>query len=158
MYAIRSYYASSTLLPYAGKQLASGTTAVWKVRVWDNHENVSQWSQPASFGIGLLNPSDWQAAYIAFNTDAGYEACPQLFQSFEVDDSNSKYLLHVNSLDYHEVYLNGKKVGSGVLTPAVSQFNKRSLINTYDVSALVKKGTNDFVITSYSIHYTKLYD
>jgi len=145
---------TSILLPYTGKQLASGTTAVWKVRVWDNHGNVSKWSQPASLGIGLLKPSDWQASYIAFNTDAGYEACPQLFQSFDADESNSKYLLHVNSLGYHEVYLNGKKVGSGVLTPAVSQFNRRSLINTYDVSALVKKGTNDLILWLGSGWYT----
>ncbi|MCK3684281.1 alpha-L-rhamnosidase [Maribellus sp. YY47] len=145
---------TSILLPYNGKKLNSGTTAVWKVRVWDNHGNVSPWSAPASFGIGLLNPADWQAAYIACNTDAGYRECPQVYQSFDADDTNARYLLHVNSLGYHEVYMNGKKAGSGVLTPAVSQFNKRSLINTYDVSELIKKGTNDLILWLGSGWYT----
>ncbi|MFV0593480.1 MAG: family 78 glycoside hydrolase catalytic domain [Draconibacterium sp.] len=145
---------NSILLSYGGEKLSAGTAAVWKIRVWDNHGNVSKWSRPATFGIGLMNPDDWQASYIAFNTDAGYRECPQLYQSFETDDENVQYLLHVNSLGYHEVYLNGKKAGSGVLTPAVSQFYKRSLINTYDVSDLVKQGTNDLILWLGSGWYT----
>ena len=124
------------------------------MRVWDNHGNVSQWSEPATFGIGLLNNNDWQAKYIAFNTDAGFRECPQLFTSFNVDEPGAKYLLHVNSLGYHEVYLNGQKAGNGVLTPAVSQFNKRSLINTYDVSDLIQKGRNDLLLWLGSGWYT----
>ncbi|MCE4564528.1 family 78 glycoside hydrolase catalytic domain [Maribellus sp. CM-23] len=145
---------SSVLVAYQGKKLNPGSSAVWKVRVWDNHGNVSEWSKPASFGIGLLSPKDWQASYIAFNTDAGYRECPQLYKSFHIDETGSKYLLHVNSLGYHEVYLNGEKVEEGVLSPAVSQFNKRSLINTYDVSDLVKKGANDLLLWLGSGWYT----
>lgn len=145
---------SSVLVPYNGKKLSSGIAAVWKVRVWDNHGNVSQWSEPATFGIGLLNRDDWKAKYIAFNTDAGFRECPQLFTSFNVDEPAEKYLLHVNSLGYHEVYLNGQKVGNGVLTPAVSQFNKRSLINTYDVSDFIQKGRNDLLLWLGSGWYT----
>jgi len=145
---------SSILVPYSGKKLSSGIAAFWKVRVWDNHGNVSQWSEPATFGIGLLNSDDWQAKYIAFNTDAGFRECPQLFTSFNVEQPGKKYLLQVNSLGYHEVYLNGQKVGNGVLTPAVSQFNKRSLINTYDVSDLIQKGRNDLLLWLGSGWYT----
>ena len=54
--------------------------------------------------------------------------------------------MHVNSLGYHEVYLNGKKVGDAVLAPAVSQFDKRSLSVTYDVTDLLEKGENEFVL------------
>jgi alpha-L-rhamnosidase len=146
--------ASSIFVPYKGKKLGSGLAAVWKVRVWDNQGNVSQWSEPASFGIGLLSEDDWQAEYIAFNTDAGFGDCPQFFNSFNAEETNSKYLLHVNSLGYHEVYVNGRKAGSGVLTPAVSQFDKHSLINTYDISAYIKKGQNDLLIWLGSGWYT----
>ncbi|MFV0267407.1 MAG: alpha-L-rhamnosidase N-terminal domain-containing protein, partial [Draconibacterium sp.] len=145
---------SSVLVAYQGKKLNPGSSAVWKVRAWGNHGNVSEWSKPASFGIGLLSPDDWQASYIALNTDAGYRECPQLYKSFHIDETGSKYLFHVNSLGYHEVYLNGEKVEKGVLSPAVSQFNKRSLINTYDVSDLVKKGANDLLLWLGSGWYT----
>ena len=62
-------------------------------------------------------------------------------------------MLHVN-VGYHEVYLNGQKVGKGVLVPAVSQFDKRSLINTYDITSLIKKGKNDLIIWLGSGWYT----
>ena len=145
---------SGIFVPYSGKKLGSGITAVWKVRIWDNSGNVSKWSDPATFGTGLLSPDDWQAKYITFNTDAGYSECPQIYKSFNIDKVDSKYLLHVNSLGYHEVYLNGEKVGLGALTPAVSQFDKRSLINTYDVSDLIQKGRNDLLLWLGSGWYT----
>ena len=43
-------------------------------------------------------------------------------------------------------YVNGKHVGDAVLVPAVSQFDKRSLIVTYDISELVRKGNNEIVL------------
>ena len=69
-----------------------------------------------------------------------------LWKHFQWNQKGTKAFLHVNSLGYHEVYLNGKKVGDAVLAPAVSQFDKRSLIVTYDVTDLLEKGENDFVL------------
>lgn len=145
---------SSIWVSYKGKNLEAGIAACWKVRIWDDNGKVSRWSEPASFGIGLLNPNDWKAEYISFNSDAGYCECPQFYKQFEVNDVGTKFLLHVNSLGYHELYLNGDKVGKGVLTPAVSQFDKRSLINTYDVSDLIKEGKNDLLLWLGSGWYT----
>ena len=42
--------------------------------------------------------------------------------------------------------MNGEKVGDNVLTPAVSQFNKRSMVITYDITGLVKEGRNDIIL------------
>jgi len=136
---------SSVLVSYRGKILSSGAIACWKIRIWDESGKVSAWSKVAEFSIGLLNKQDWQAAYIGFPSKNGFSECPQLMKSFDLENTNSRMLLHVNSLGYHEVFLNGKKVGDGVLYPAVSQFNKRSLVVTYDVSSLVKKGRNNLM-------------
>lgn len=146
---------ASILVPYSGKPLISGIACYWKVRVWDEAGNISPWSEIAGFSIGLLNKEDWQASYIDFPTEAGYNECPQLLKSFNLDETGSRMLLHVNSLGYHEVYLNGQKVGDGVLAPAVSQFNKRSWAITYDVSSLVKKGQNDLMLWLGSGWYTQ---
>ena len=138
--------ASSVLTLYQGKKLESGLAACWKVRVWDNSGNVSSWSPVCNFSIGLLNKSAWQASYIGFPSEAGFKNSPQLTKTFDLDKTGHHMFLYVNSLGYHEVYLNGLKVGEGVLSPAVSQFDKRSRVITYDVSSLVRKGRNDLVL------------
>ena len=131
---------------YQGNELASKQFVYWKVRVWDGKDKVSDWSETACFGIGLLHPSDWKAAYIGSDTLSGKPQSPLLWKRFQWNQKGTKAFLHVNSLGYHEVYLNGKKVGDAVLAPAVSQFDKRSLSVTYDVTGLLEKGENDFVL------------
>ena len=54
----------SIQVEYAGKPLASRTDCHWKVRVWDKDGKASDWSQPALWRMGLLNPEDWQAKWI----------------------------------------------------------------------------------------------
>jgi alpha-L-rhamnosidase len=53
---------ASVLLSYAGKPLVSREACFWKVRVWDNQGNVSAWSQPATWTMGVLNSADWGTA------------------------------------------------------------------------------------------------
>lgn len=54
----------STWVPYEGKPLASHQQVWWHVRVWDNHHNVSPWSQPATWTMGILDPAEWRAQWI----------------------------------------------------------------------------------------------
>ncbi|MFO7975752.1 MAG: family 78 glycoside hydrolase catalytic domain [Candidatus Hydrogenedentota bacterium] len=49
---------------YEGKPLAPETTYYWKVRVWDHAGNPSEWSNTATFTMGLSNQEDWQAEWI----------------------------------------------------------------------------------------------
>ncbi len=134
------------LVPYQGKELASKSLCYWKVRIWDSGDNPSDWSDIAFFSTGLLEKSDWKAQFIGFPVQADNTLSPQLMRTFNIDDFGEKVFLYVNSLGYHEIYINGRKAGDYVLTPSVSQFDKRSLILTYDISNYVKKGRNDLII------------
>ena len=136
----------STWITYNGKPLQSKNVAYWKVRIWDSEGQVSDWSETASFGIGLLTPSDWQAAYIGLQSHDTKIHSPLLWKSFTWNGKGEKALLHINSLGYHEAYINGKPASDAILSPAVSQFEKRSLICTYDITPLLKKGENDIVL------------
>lgn len=148
---------SSVLIEYTGKPLNPGQLLFWKVRAWDENGNTSPWSKTARFSTGLINKSDWTASYIGYPSEKGFYACPQLRKTFSIDKEkkNEPFLLHVNSLGYHEIYINGEKVGDDVLSPAVSQFNKRSLVVTYDVTLYLKKGSNDLIIWLGSGWYTE---
>lgn len=137
---------SSLLVPYQGEKLKPGSVGYWKVRVWDESGKAYPWSPVSEFSIGLLEEEHWHASYIGFPTNDGYDHCPQLRKSFNLENTDERLLLHVNSLGYHEVFLNGIKAGDGVLSPAVSQYDKRSLIITYDLSSLANKGHNDIVL------------
>lgn len=135
----------SVFVPYQGNVLNSRSSVWWKVRVWDD-KRVSDWSESARFGVGLLEKSDWQASHITLPKHDDKDRAFLLRKRFSMDKISDRYLLHVNSLGYHEVWLNGRKVGENVLSPAVSSLNKRSMINSYDISASLKNGDNDLIL------------
>ena len=134
-------------VPYKGKTLKSGDVVYWKVKIWTQREGEQKWSDAAQFSIGLLNESDWIGKFISF-TPIGVRdvQSPLFWKRFDINKQNKKYMLHVNSLGFHEVYLNGKRIGDAVLQPAVSQTDKRSLICTYDLTEYIQTGNNDLVL------------
>ena len=136
----------SIWINYAGKLLSSRSVVYWKVRIWSNKEKVSQWSETASFSVGLLNADDWQAEYIGMNDKKKDPESPLFRKTFQVTHESKLAFLHVNSLGYHEVYINGKKVSDAILAPAMVQFDKRSLSLTYEVSRYLHQGSNELII------------
>ncbi len=140
---------TSVGISYGGKALASRAQAYWKVRVWNQYDEPSEWSEPTSFGIGMLGEDDWsaEARFIGVpQTDEKSQSAPLLRQSFTYEPGDGKALLSVNSLGYHEAYVNGRPVSDAVLAPAVSQWGKRSQIVTYDVTSLLQKGENQLLL------------
>ena len=52
----------SLYVPYQGGLLASHDECWWTVRIWDAQHNVSAWSEPAVWSMGLLADVDWSGA------------------------------------------------------------------------------------------------
>ena len=50
---------------YAGSALASRQQCHWKIRAWDKDGQPSPWSASATWSMGLLQPADWSARWIA---------------------------------------------------------------------------------------------
>lgn len=65
-------------IPYAGAALGSSEVCYWKVRVWDENGRPSDWSAPATWSMGLMQPGDWKAQWIgrddapAWNTGSSF--------------------------------------------------------------------------------------
>lgn len=131
------------MVPYTGQALSSRQQLWWRVRVWDAKGRASRWSAPQRLGVGPLGEDTLQGEYIGALPGEGLE--PLLRKRFSVQDKPASALLYVNSLGYHEAYLNGVKVSDAVLAPAVSQLDKRSLIVAYDVTKLLRKGENELL-------------
>ena len=87
---------------------------------------------------------------VAYVYPKGSSTTPMLRSSFDMpqggDRERARVIAHINSLGYHELYVNGTKVGSDVLQPAVSRMDKRSLTVSYDITELVADSDNDVVI------------
>ena len=66
-------------IEYAGTPLSSHQHCYWKVRVWNGEGQISSWSEPARWSMGLLKADDWQAEWIGYEADradSGQSAAP----------------------------------------------------------------------------------
>lgn len=211
---------------YAGKPLISRQCCYWKVRIWDRDGKPSGWSSVAFWTMGLLQPADWSARWIAAahpveNTQAPlvirraiYKAdvesqtadvtaalaghiqqghlklvvnnktlgvdpafgeikrlqveyeydghsfskevgenqtlelpiqtseVPYLRKSFEVKPAVQRAVLYVTALGLYEVHINGQRVGDHVFAPDWTDYRKRVRYQAYDVTGLLKAGSN----------------
>jgi alpha-L-rhamnosidase len=136
----------SVWIPYGGKALESRSVAYWKVKVWDQEDASSNWSDTQQFSVGLLNAEDWKGEYIGMNPDKAEDKSPFFRTTFALDETYDELYLHVNSLGYHEIYVNNQKVGDALLAPAESQFDKRSFSLSYDLAPYLHEGKNAVVL------------
>jgi len=127
---------------YAGKLLTSEAQAFWKVRVWNGKNKESSWSTNATFSLGLLSPSDWNARWIGSGTDQKIEPAPYFRKEFTVKKSVRRATVYICGLGYHELHLNGTKVGNHEIDPAFTRYDLRSLYVTHDVTRQITKGAN----------------
>ena len=125
---------------YEGDTLISGETYYWKVRVWDQDSTASPWSKVTTFQMGLLEASGWEGAWIGAN-DKDISA-PLLRKEFSLDKKIKQAHMYICGLGYYELYINGKKVGDHVLDPGTTDYRKRVLYVTYDVTDFLKTGRN----------------
>ena len=142
--------AEQVMVPYGGSPLASRQQAWWRVRVWSAEGKESSWSPKQRFGVGIIGDDRLEGDYIGAVPGEG--RAPLLRKIFTVN-KKGRAMLYVNSLGYHEAFLNGRKVSDAVLQPAVSQLDKRSLIVAYDVTDLLKRGRNELCIAAGSGWY-----
>jgi len=140
--------ANQSSVEYSGKPLAPRTQGWWKVRVWDEKGRASQWSRTARFGVGIVDGAaePLRGAYIGMPDGHGDKRSPIVRNTLHVDKKSGRVMAHVNSLGYHELYVNGRKAGNRVLAPAVSQLDRRSLIVTYDITDMLTVGDNDIAL------------
>jgi len=130
---------------YDGPPLVSGRRYYWQVKVWDGDGNASDWSAPAVWEMGLLDPSDWQASWIGPGWDEDLttaEPVPMLRKTFAVDGDVRSARAYVSALGLYEVELNGRRVGDDVFTPGWTSYDSRIQYQTYDVTNLLQRGEN----------------
>lgn len=136
-------------LPYAGKKLQSNTACTWKVKVWTT-AGESEWSSDEHFSIGLLHEGKWSGYWIGLERlmpgeERGFHtrmAARYLRKEFQLKDKTLKRATaYVAGIGLHEFYVNGQRMGDGVLQPVPSDYRKTIYYNTYDVTGVMAKKT-----------------
>ena len=87
--------------------------------------------------------------FIGCRTDSGWAETPMLRKKIILTEEPSYYgsvYLDVASIGYHEVYVNGMKVGDFVMQPAVSQLDVMALEVQYRIRKYLKKGENELLL------------
>ena len=140
----------SNNIQYNGNTLISNATCYWRVKVWDRNHLASDWSQLVFWEMGLLSEADWKGKWIEdtkpYPSDekSMYEdnPAPLFRRDFKAPKNVRKAVMYVCGLGYYEAYINGKKVGNKLLDPGWTDYSKRILYSTYNVTTYITAGNN----------------
>lgn len=126
------------------QSLVSRQRVWWKVRVWDEADQVCDWSEPALWEMGLLEPNDWQANWLELDQGElrDQEPSPLFRKGFSVHGPIRQARLYATARGVYEARINGAKVSETVLNPGWTEYRVRIQYQTYDVTALLQAGEN----------------
>lgn len=115
----------------------------WQVRLTDQDGVTGDWSETASFEMGLLDPADWSAKWIMGNYDHSKDGKVRypvdcFRKEFSVKGEIARARLYITACGIYEARLNRQRVGDQVLTPGSTAFQKRVHYQSYDVTALLQ--------------------
>jgi alpha-L-rhamnosidase len=134
----------SIQVEYEGKPLASRTRCWWRVRLWDKNGSPSPWSKTALWSMGLLRPGDWRGQWVGAGELGTADANPAVLlrKDISLKGKPVRATAYISGLGYYELYINGKRISDHVLDPGFTDYNRRVLYITYDVTAEIGAGAN----------------
>ncbi|MCL2472411.1 MAG: glycoside hydrolase family 78 protein, partial [Treponema sp.] len=122
----------------------SSTRYYWRVKIRDNKGEESAWSENAWFETSLLDKHDWKAVFISAEDESASASSEGtcLRREFKLSKKIKSGRLYTSAKGVYEAFCNGKKAGDEVLAPGFTEYGKRILFQTYDVTDLIKEGSN----------------
>lgn len=145
---------------YDGLPLKPGQTYYWKVKVWDNKGNESDWSKPARWKMGLPSATNWgQAKWISIEPDgqrlvpgipsAGSDELgdmknilPLFRKDFKVKKDIKAATAYISGVGHFEMSLNGRKVGNHFMDPGWTDYDEYALYLAFDIIPYLQQGDN----------------
>jgi alpha-L-rhamnosidase len=136
---------ASVLVSWPSDPLTSRQRVDWRVKVWTD-QGESEWSAPAWFETGLLDPDDWMAQWIepleSVRPPAGSRPAYILRRSFMLDAIGAGARLYASAHGCYETFVNGRRAGDIELAPGFTSYSERLDVQAYDVSDLLARGEN----------------
>jgi alpha-L-rhamnosidase len=142
-------------IEYAGAPLKSSSKYYWRVKWWDKGSSESSFSEISTFGIALLEETEWIAKWISkgefidkkkrreFQYKSGGRGlfgrlrevkAIYLRKEFKIEKQIEAAKLYICGLGYYHLRMNGERIGDLILDPAQTDYNKIALYSTYDIT------------------------
>ena len=125
----------SAFVEYRGSKLLSRTSYWWQVMVWDEKGRASEWSDTAHWHVGILSEDEWKGKWIGapWQGEESYDVmgsmeflpAPLLRKEFKIEKPIKQARYYGTGLGYHELYINGKRVGEDYFSPNQTNYDRR---------------------------------
>lgn len=129
---------------YAGPELGSMDRIYWRVKVWTNY-GESGYSEAAFFEMGLLELADWRAMWIEPEREVErdvYQPAPYIRKEFAVKSGLVSARAYMTAKGLYRFYINGQEGSDQLFAPGFTSYYTRLQVQTYDITALLREGTN----------------
>lgn len=133
---------SMTHILYGGETLESRAQLSWAVCIWDENGAEGEWSEAASFEMGLLSSKDWIGKWISgdYKPKKNVRYPVDYFQKKVSVKKEIRYArLYASARGVYDVFVNGKRIEDFILAPGITDYNKRIQYQTYDVTQFITK-------------------
>lgn len=133
---------------WKGIALTSRQQVHWQVRVWDAAGEVSDWSAPQYFEMGLIAKADWGTAqWIEHPTRSPQGPMPVFARQVTVDPAKTltRARLYVSGLGVQVSTVNGKAVTDEVLAPGGANEQVAVPYRGYPITDLLEPGAGNTV-------------
>lgn len=142
-----------SFIPYGGKPLPSSTLCRWTVTAWDNHGSAAQASD--RFETALLEQGLWRARWIesgiprpeSLEYRLGNQPPAVRFEkTFTLSGEPRRSRLYATCYGVYRPMLNGRRLDDREFAPEYTVYRELLYYQTYDVTALLRQGKNEFTM------------
>ncbi len=149
----RKYWWKVRIWDEKGKPSAWSAPAFWVMGILDSKEWKAGWISAAG---AEKYAHEYKSAKTDFNlkrdlaefrankpapSDLNFSSM-LLRKSFPVQPALTRAVINISGLGQYELSVNGKKVGDQIFSPGWSDYRKTVLYDTYDITGMLKKGSN----------------
>lgn len=135
---------------FGGEPLKAGTQAYWAVRWWNDKGEVSSWNS-GFWEVAPQKPEDWLGAkWIDDGRENPTEEAdfykedraPLMRKEFKLEKPVRRARLHIAGLGLGLPRLNGEALSDHAFDPPWTNFDKRILFRTHDLTHKLQEGPN----------------
>ena len=123
--------------------LRSYTRYYWTVRWLSAANKVEKSAKTAWFETAKISGKEgWHAQWITDSNDMEFRPAPLFRKSFKLKLKPVSARVYISGLGYGSFFINGSTIGIGTLNPGYTDFSKRVLYLSYDVTRYLIQGAN----------------